>query len=115
MADLTVNELGANGGPNNGALAFEAPAAGGDRFTNTGRELFLVEQSGAATGDAQLEGVPDSCAARDGASLIANAISTLKIAGPLKPLEWNNGQNVDVTYPSGVVGVTVSVIRVPTG
>jgi len=115
MADLTVNTLGANGGPDNGALTFEVPNAGGDRFGNTGRDLILVEQTGAATGDVQLEGVPDSCAGRDGSSLLANAINTLKIAGPLKPTQWNNGQNVDVTYPSGITGITVGVIRVPTG
>jgi hypothetical protein len=114
MADLTVTVLPANGVAT-GDLTFDTPAAGGDKFANTGREIVFVDQAGGATGDVQLEGVAGSENGRDGSSLLANAAVTVKVAGPLKPREWNSGGNVDVTYPSGVTGVTVMVVRVPLG
>lgn len=112
MADLTIQQLGTNGGPNDGALTLETPNAGGDRFANDGNTFLLVEFGGAATGDVQVEGVPNSDAGRDGSSLIATAVSVIKVAGPFKPRPWNNGANVDLTYPSGVTGVTLAAIRV---
>jgi len=113
MADLTISSMPANGVAS-GDLAFDTPAAGGDKFANTGREIVFVEYSGGATGSAQVEGVIGSNG-RDGAALFATTTSTVKVGGPYKPREWNTGGNVDVTYPAGVTGVTVLVVRVPLG
>jgi hypothetical protein len=121
MATLTVQELPANGqgfgGQGGAGLTFTAAAAGGDEFSNTGREVFLIKGGAAYVDDyAQIEGVPGSDAGRDGtATADPGAVDNVDAAGPFKTRNWNTGGVVQVTYPSGVVGLEVAVVRFTLG
>ena len=114
MATLTVQTLPANGAPS--AIAFAAADVAGDEFTGTGRELVAIQWGAAPSGNVQVEGVPSADSGRDGTSvLVPGAPNTVTMAGPLKPRNWNDGGVVKITYPSGIVNITVAAIRFTTG
>jgi hypothetical protein len=112
MAQITVQETGANGQAS-GVIAFTQAEVGGDFFEATGNEIVLVK-AGAAWIDAtaQIEGVPDSDAGRDGTSLLTPlAVGDIDSAGFLKQRNWAAGANVQLTYPGGILGLEVAILR----
>lgn len=96
--------------------AFVAAAGGGDSFDNNGLCLFTVKNGGGGNITVTVDDV--NSAAPAGASAfnadvagVVNAGSE-KTFGPFPPFRFNDGTGrVNVTY-TGVVTVTVSVIRI---
>jgi len=116
MANIPVQSLPANG-QGFGGLTFTAASASGDSFAATGNEIVLVKgATGWTTETVQVEGVPGADAARDGtATLDPGAVAGVDAAGPFKPRNWNNGSNIELTYPGGVTGVEVAIVRFTAG
>lgn len=122
MATLTPDALPRFGqgyaAANAATLTAVTPAAGGDEFANTGRDIVMaLGVSGWTNETVQIEGVPSQDSARDGtATLNPGAVGGLDAAGPFKPRNWNTGAgNVQLTYPAGVTGLEVYVLRFTTG
>ena len=65
----------------------------------------------------QVEGVPSQDAARDGTSTLnPGSVGGVDFAGPFKPRNWNSSNgNIALTYPGGVTGLTLFIIRFTTG
>jgi hypothetical protein len=116
MATLTVQELPRFGAAL-GGLTFAAADVAGDEYQATGRELVLVKGATGWTSEtAQVEGVPSQDSARDGTSVLdPGAINDVDIAGPFRPNNWNNGGVVQITYPGGVTGLEIAIVRFTTG
>lgn len=116
MATLTVQEL-PRYGVGLGGITFGAATGVGDDFPNDGRTILLVKGvTGWTTETVQVEGVPSQDSARDGtATLNPGGIGDLDVAGPFNPRNWNLSGSVQLTYPSGVTGLEVAVVRITTG
>ena len=120
MATLTVQDLPRNGqgfgGLAGSGLTFVAADVAGDEYVATGKELVLIKGGSAWVDDyAQVEGVLDA-SGRDGTGIIdPGAIDNVDMGGPFRPRDWNVGGIVQITYPSGVTGVEVAIVRFTTG
>jgi len=117
MATLTVQEL-PRYGVGLGGVTFDAATGGGDDFPNDGRTILLVKGVGGWTTETvQVEGVPAQDSARDGTATLnpGGASGDLDAAGPFNPRNWNLSGSVQLTYPSGVTGLEVAVVRITTG
>lgn len=117
MATLTVQELPANG-QGLGGITFVAADVGGDEFLNSGNEIVLVLGGGTwVSATAQVEGVPAPDSGRDGTSTLdPQAVGGVDVGGPFRQRNWNTGAGAtQITYPGGVTGLQVAVVRVPRG
>lgn len=116
MATLTPVEL-PRYGAGLGALTPVTPSGGGDEFPNSGRELVVASGvTGWTSETVQVEGVPSGDAARDGtATLNPGSVGGFDMAGPFKPRNWNASGAVQLTYPGGVTGLELYVVRFTTG
>lgn len=114
MADITVQELPANGAEL--AVTFAAATAAGDSFTNDGQTTFMVQWGAAPSGNVTIEGVEAADSGRDGTvTLTAGAANSITKAGPFKTRNFNAGGKVSVTYPSGVTDINVAAVRHTSG
>jgi hypothetical protein len=99
-------------GPLLGAVA---AAGGGDTFQNTGRELFYIKNGGGGGINVTFDS-PGTCSFNVAANaahddVVAVGAGEERLIGPFPVTRFNDGAgNVAVSY-SGVVTVTVAVIR----
>ncbi len=96
----------------NGALrAPVAAAGGGDKYLNTGREIFIVNNGGGAPINVQITPtatVDGQAAAQRSMAIAAGAA---RMFGPYNPKDWNDATGYFNIGYSGVTTVTVEVMR----
>jgi len=116
MATIAVQTLPANGQGLAG-ITWTPASGGGDDFDNSGNEIVLVRAGATWTTEtAQIEGVPAPDSGRDGtATLDPQAVNGVDVGGPYPGRNWNAAGSVLLTYPGGVTGLDVAVVRVPRG
>lgn len=113
MAALTVQPAARSA--NGVDLAGVAAAGGGDSFTNSGQEVFVVKNGGGApiTVTVVTPATVDGLAVTDLTASVAAGAT--RMIGPFPPGIYNDtgaaGGIVSVTY-SGVTTVTVAVVKV---
>lgn len=114
MAAITVQELPANG-VDLGDITFTAASAGGDSFSNTGRDLVLVKFGAAPSGDVVVEGVPAPDSGRDGSVTFTAGANETHMGGPYAPRNFSNGGVVEISYSAGVTDIEIAVVRFTLG
>ena len=111
MADIPVQELGANGAIAN--LTFTVGSVS-DSFVNTGVELVIMRALAtfAVADNPTIEGVPAQDSGRDG-SEVATMAAALdeQIGGPYKPRNFVVGGSTTITGGTDPTKVEIAVIR----
>lgn len=103
--------------PPNGAgmalLTWTQAEVGGDTFKNTNREIVLVRGgTGWVDTTAQVEAVDDD-AGRD-VPVVLDAIAAvgdIQMAGPFRRKNFSDNGAVALTYPGGILGMEVAVVK----
>lgn len=109
MALLTTQVTKTNGIES--LITWVAASVAGDTFVNTGNESVFIRW-GVGAGNVQVNGEPDAYG-RDGTSVLtAAADGNVTTAGPFKLPNWSNSSGqVSITYPSGITGIEIAIVR----
>lgn len=109
MADLTVQKVVLTGlNP-----SYEAAAAGGDAFVNSGRTFIHVKNGGAGSIDVTVDSQTPCSQGYDHDAVVAVPAGEERMIGPFTKERFNdNDEKVQIAY-SGVTSVTIAAIEVP--
>lgn len=113
MANITVQELPANGGALD-PVTFSAATAGGDVYDNAEDVILWVKFGAAPSGNVTIEGVAASDSGRDGTVTVTAGANEDHVMGPFSSKNFNEGGQVYLSYPSGVTDISVAVLRFTT-
>lgn len=106
---ITVQALPANG--EKLAVSYTAADASGMTFSNSGRELVLVNGTTApAASGVVVEGVAAPDSGRDGSVTLDPGAVALVIGGPYKPRNFNNGGIIELSI-ADATDLEVAVVR----
>lgn len=109
MATLTVQKVVLAGI----APSYDAAAAGGEEFVNSGRVFIHVKNGGGSSIDVTVDSQTPCSQGFDHNAVVAVGAAADKMIGPFPKDRFNDtAGKVQVTY-SGVTSVTIAAIEVP--
>lgn len=109
MSLLTVQKVELTGL----APSYDAAAAGGDEFVNSGRTFIHVKNGGGSPIDVTVDSQMPCSQGYDHNAVVAVPASGEKMIGPFRKDRFNDSDGkVQITY-SAVTSVTIAAIEVP--
>lgn len=109
MSTLSVQKIALTGL----APSYDAAAAGGDEFVNSGRVFIHVKNGGGSSVDVTVDSQTPCSQGYDHDAVVAVGAGAEKMIGPFPKDRFNDTSGkVQVTY-SGVSSVTIAAIELP--